>query len=109
MPWQPAHRSRPIIHFIFALPAILVIAQVLWPLSAPVLVKVAVAALLLMASQFHLWSRLSSGSVFAPEFPRHIVILFNWASGAILFLALLQLLLDAVMVGMWYERSTPSL
>ena len=32
--------------------------------------------------------------MFAPEFPRPIVILFNWAFGAIIFLALLQLLLD---------------
>jgi uncharacterized protein len=32
--------------------------------------------------------------MFAPEFPRPIVILFNWAFGAIIFLSLLQLLLD---------------
>ncbi|BBF70973.1 metallophosphoesterase [Sphingomonas bisphenolicum] len=44
---------------------------------------------------------MSSGSVFAPEFPRGIVILFNWASGAILFLALLQLLLDVTILAMW--------
>ena len=50
--------------------------------------------LLAVASQYHLWSRLSSGSVFAPEFPRPVVILFNWAFGAILLLAVFQLLLD---------------
>ena len=50
--------------------------------------------LLLAASQYHLWSKLSSGSVFAPEFPRAIVILFNWAFGAILLLAVLQIVLD---------------
>ena len=50
--------------------------------------------LLIAASQFHLWSRLSSGSVFAPEFPRAMVIAFNWAFGAILLLALLQILAD---------------
>ena len=50
--------------------------------------------LLLVASQYHLWSRLSSGSVFAPEFPRMIIILFNWAFGAMVLLAVLQLLLD---------------
>jgi predicted MPP superfamily phosphohydrolase len=44
--------------------------------------------------QFHAWSRLSSGSVFSPEFPRLVVALFNWALGAIVLLALLQLLLD---------------
>jgi len=59
------------------------------------LVKCVAALLLFVASQYHLWSRLSSGSVFAPEFPRPvIIILFNWAFGAIIFLALLQLVLD---------------
>jgi predicted MPP superfamily phosphohydrolase len=32
--------------------------------------------------------------VFAPEFPRAIVILFNWAFGALVLLAILQILLD---------------
>jgi predicted MPP superfamily phosphohydrolase len=49
---------------------------------------------MLGASQFHFWSRLSSGSVFAPEFSRSVVILFNWAFGTLLFLAMLQLVLD---------------
>lgn len=53
------------------------------------------AALVLVALQFHRWSKLSSGSVFSPEFPRPVVALFNWAFGAIVLLALLQLLLDA--------------
>lgn len=57
-------------------------------------IKLIVTLLLLAASQYHLWSRLSSGSVFAPEFPRGVVIAFNWAFGAILLLAVLQLLLD---------------
>lgn len=47
-----------------------------------------------MASQFHFWSKLSSGSVLCPEFPRPVVVLFNWAFGGIILLALLQLLLD---------------
>ncbi|MFD1785990.1 metallophosphoesterase [Sphingomonas floccifaciens] len=66
----------------------------LWPLDLPMLVKLASAALLLVASQYHLWSRLSSGSVFDPEMPRAVVIAFNWAFGAILLLAVFQLLLD---------------
>lgn len=57
--------------------------------------KLAAAAVLLIASQYHLWSRFSSGSVFAPEFPRALVIAFNWAFGAIVLLAVMQLLLDA--------------
>jgi uncharacterized protein len=52
------------------------------------------AVLTLVALQFHRWSKLSSGSEFSPEFPRPVVVLFNWVFGAIFLLALLQLLLD---------------
>ena len=72
----------------------MVLARWLWPLTMSPVAKIAVAVPLLAASQYHFWSKLSSGSVFAPEFPRAIVILFNWAFGAILLLAVLQLLLD---------------
>ncbi len=84
-----------IFHIIFSVPSLLVIGRFLWPLHIPLLVKAGATVLLLVASQYLLWSRLSSGSVFSPEFPRPIVILFNWASGAILLLALFQLALDA--------------
>lgn len=72
----------------------MVLARWLWPLTLPPVAKVAVAVPLLLTSQYHFWSKLSSGSVIAPEFPRAIVILFNWAFGAILLLAVLQMLLD---------------
>jgi predicted MPP superfamily phosphohydrolase len=59
------------------------------------------AVLALVALQFHRWSKLSSGSVFSPEFPRPVVVLFNWAFGAIVLLALLQLALDVgLLVGL---------
>jgi uncharacterized protein len=59
------------------------------------------AVLTLVALQFHRWSKLSSGSVFSPEFPRLVVALFNWAFGSIFLLALLQLLLDrGLLIGM---------
>jgi predicted MPP superfamily phosphohydrolase len=73
---------------------VVVVTRFVWPLHLPLSVKCVAALLLLVASQYHLWSRLSSGSVFAPEFPRPVVILFNWAFGTIIFLALLQLTLD---------------
>lgn len=79
---------------IFALPCLIVILNWLLPLTLPLWLKVPAAILLLVASQYHFWSRLSSGSVFAPEFPRPLVIAFNWAFGAILFLALFQIALD---------------
>lgn len=83
-----------IFNLIFATPCLFVIARWLWPLSLPFWMKGAIAILLLAASQYHFWSRLSSGSIFAPEFPRVVVILFNWAFGAILLLAMMQILLD---------------
>ena len=85
-------------HLIFGLPCLYVIARVLWPLPWPFALKACVALLLLVASQYYLWSRLSSGSVFAPEFPRVLVILFNWAFGAIVLLAAMQLALDLVVL-----------
>ncbi len=70
------------------------IARWLVPLGLPLAAKGVLALLLLAASQFHLWNRLSSGSVFAPEFPRAVVLLLNWAFGAIVLLAVLQIALD---------------
>jgi uncharacterized protein len=78
-----------------ALPCLLVVTRFVWPLHLPLSVKCVVAVLLVVASQYHFWSRLSSGSMFAPEFPRPVVLLFNWAFAAIILLALLQLLLDS--------------
>ncbi|GAB6843896.1 hypothetical protein HNR00_002352 [Methylorubrum rhodinum] len=83
-------------HLIFGLPCLYVVARVLWPLPLPFALKACIAVLLLVASQYHLWSRLSSGSVFSPEFPRALILLFNWAFGAIVLLAAMQVALDVV-------------
>lgn len=82
------------IHLIFGLPAAYVIAGVLWPLPWPLPVKLGVAVAVLVASQFHYWNRLSSGSIFSPEYPRLLVILFNWAIGAMVLLAAVQGVFD---------------
>lgn len=76
----------------------LVLARFVWPLALPLEIKAFVAVVLVAASQYHLWNRLSSGSVFSPEFPRPFVILFNWAFGAILLLAMLVLVTDAIVL-----------
>jgi predicted MPP superfamily phosphohydrolase len=72
-----------------------VVTRFLWPLHLPLVATCVAALILLVASQFHFWNKLSSGSVLCPEFPRPVVILFNWAFGGIILLALMQLLLDA--------------
>jgi predicted MPP superfamily phosphohydrolase len=101
----------PIIFLVFLIPAIYVASRTLWPLALPLWSKVVVAVLLLGVSQYHLWSRLSSGSVFAPEFPRPVVILFNWAFGALVLLMLLQIVLDlgllATAVVRWQRTGLP--
>lgn len=79
---------------VFGLLLSIVILNWLWPLPLPVAVKFLVSVFVIIASQYQFWSRLSSGSVFAPEFPRPLIILFNWAVGTILFLTLFQLVLD---------------
>jgi uncharacterized protein len=81
-------------HLTFALPALYVLARFVWPLPWAPGGKIALAIAVLVASQYHLWSRLSSGSVFSPEFPRALVHVFNWAFGAIVLLAVMQITLD---------------
>ncbi|KQN04176.1 metallophosphoesterase [Sphingomonas sp. Leaf25] len=94
-------------HLFFAVPCLFVLARWLWPLALTPGVKACVAVVLLIASQYHLWSRFSSGSVFAPEMPRVVVILFNWAFGAVLLLAMFQIALDlGTLAVMAARRST---
>ena len=87
-------RSEPIPQLILGLIYLLLVTRFIWPLELPLSIKIVAAVLALVALQFHRWSKLSSGSVFSPEFPRPVVILFNWAFGGIVLLVLLQLLLD---------------
>jgi predicted MPP superfamily phosphohydrolase len=89
-------RRELIFRLIFSLPVVLVLTRFIWPLQLPLWIRGVLAVLVLVASQYHYWSRLSSGSVFSPEFPRVVIILFNWAFGAIILLALMQLVLDGV-------------
>jgi predicted MPP superfamily phosphohydrolase len=99
-------RRHPIINLIFSLPSLVVIGRFLWPLHIPLLAKGILAVLILVAAQYHFWSRLSSGSIFSPEFPRAIVILFNWALGTILLLAVFQLTLDcSTLIAMLLRRT----
>jgi predicted MPP superfamily phosphohydrolase len=81
-------------HFMFSMPCLYVIVRYVWPMPWTLSAKVAAALVLLLASQYHLYARLSSGSVFSPEFPRLFVVLLNWACGAILLLAVLQIVVD---------------
>ena len=81
-------------HVIYALPWLYVVTRFIWPLPWIGPVKIGVSFVLLIASQFHFWSRLSSGSVFVPEFPRPAIVLFNWALGVIILVTAFQMALD---------------
>ncbi|KQR69412.1 metallophosphoesterase [Rhizobium sp. Leaf341] len=85
-------------HLIFGLPWLVVLVRFIQPLPWLWSAKAVLAVLLLLASQYHLFSRISSGSVFSPEFPRWLVIGFNVLFGAIVLLAVLQIALDLVSV-----------
>ena len=82
--------------FIFGTLFVVVILNWLWPLPLTLPVKLAAVVLIVMAALYHQWCRLSSGSVFTPEMPRPLIILFNWAFGALMFVTLGQLLFDTV-------------
>jgi predicted MPP superfamily phosphohydrolase len=81
-------------HAMFSAPCLYVIIRFIWPMPWPVSARLVSALMLLLASQYHLYARFSSGSVFSPEFPRAVVMFFNWAFGAILLIAVLQLVVD---------------
>jgi hypothetical protein len=81
-------------HLAFGLPCAYVVARFAVPLALPAWATGMLIAFLVIGSQFHLWNRLSSGSVFSPEFPGVVVSASNMVFGAILLLALLQLAVD---------------
>lgn len=93
-----SHSRRRMFHLIFGLPWLVVLVRFIQPLPWLWSAKAVLAVLLLLASQYHLFSRISSGSVFSPEFPRWLVIGFNVLFGAIVLLAVLQIALDLVSV-----------
>ncbi|ADU71751.1 metallophosphoesterase [Pantoea sp. At-9b] len=83
-------------HLIFSIPGWYVIARFIAPLALPLAVKLVFSAVVLIATQYLFFSRFTSGSIMSPEMPRPVIILFNWAFCAVLFLAMLQVLVDAV-------------
>ncbi|MFG6668489.1 metallophosphoesterase [Halomonas sp. HNIBRBA4712] len=87
-------------HLLVSLPCLIVILRVLAPLGWPRWSKVALSTLLLLVSQHHLLTQLAFGSMFSPEVPRPMVLVVNLLFGAMIFLALMQLAVDAVTLGL---------
>jgi predicted MPP superfamily phosphohydrolase len=85
-------------HLIFGIPWLLVVVRFLQPLPWLWSVKASLALILLIGSQYLLFNRLSSGSVFSPEFFRPLVIAFNFLVGVLLLLAFMQIALDIISI-----------
>ncbi|KJV31721.1 metallophosphoesterase [Pantoea sp. SM3] len=85
-------------HLIFSIPSWYVIARFVFPLAMPLVLKIILSLVVLLASQYLLISRFTPGGIFSPEMPRAVIILFNWAFGTVLLLAFTQFLIDVVTV-----------
>jgi predicted MPP superfamily phosphohydrolase len=94
-------------HVLFGMPCLYAIVRFVWPMPWTLSAKIAAALVLLLASQYHLYCRFSSGSVFSPEFPRLVVIFFNWAFGVVVLIALLQILTDIVSIVLMLIQRQP--
>ncbi|TCR75567.1 metallophosphoesterase [Rhizobium sp. BK376] len=81
-------------YLILGLPWLVVVTRFLAVLPWLLSLKILIASLLLVASQHLVINRISSGSVFAPEYPRPLIILFNLLFGTTVLLAIFQIALD---------------
>lgn len=81
-------------HFFKALLCLYVVARFLWPLPWPKWLKAVMAVTLMVVFQHSLISRLVFGTMFSPEVPRTVMIAVNWLAGIVLFVAILQLIVD---------------
>ena len=81
-------------NLVSGLPWLFVVVRFILPLPWPWPLEALLAVILLIGSRYHYFSRLSSGSVFSPEFPRPLVIAFNVVMGTVIFLAMFQIALD---------------
>ncbi|WP_456268956.1 metallophosphoesterase [Kushneria sp. AK178] len=86
------------LHLMTALPWCIVVLRCLAPLTAPLWIKLALALVLLAVAEQHLISRWVTGSIFSPEVPRPLSMVLNVLFGALILLAVFQLLLDLVML-----------
>lgn len=83
-------------HLILAAPWLVVVLRFLPALPLILPLKLAFASFLVVSSQHLLINRITSGSMFSPEYPRPLIILFNLFFGAMVLLAIFQIALDAV-------------
>ncbi|MFC0337771.1 hypothetical protein SAMN05421848_1436 [Kushneria avicenniae] len=85
-------------HLVAALPWGVVVLRYLLPLTAPFWIKLVLALALLIVAKQHLISRWLTGSIFSPDIPRPLSMVMNALFGALVLLAVFQLLLDLIMI-----------
>ncbi|QNK31226.1 metallophosphoesterase [Serratia sp. JUb9] len=81
-------------HLWTLIPALYVLFRFIRPLPAPLSAKIAVAGVMLVASEFHLLTKLFTGNMFSPEIPKPLLLLTTWLFGMTVFMAALLVLGD---------------
>lgn len=79
-------------HLIKASLCLFVVVRFVMPLPWPLWLRVTVSVALMVVFQHSLISLLLFGTMFSPEVPRFVMLLANWLSGSVLFVAVFQLL-----------------
>lgn len=81
-------------HIWTLLPALYVLFRLLKPLPAPRVAKFAVGCVMIVASEFHLITKLLTGNMFSPEIPKILLLLITWLFGVTVSTAILLVLRD---------------
>ena len=81
-------------HIWTLLPALYVLFRFIRPLPAPLSAKIVTTGIMLVASEFHLITKLFTGNMFSPEIPKPLLLLTTWLFGMTIFMAALLVLRD---------------
>ncbi|ELV3374372.1 metallophosphoesterase [Enterobacter cloacae] len=81
-------------HIWTLLPALYVLIRFIRTLPAPLSSKIIAAGVMLIASEFHLITKLFTGNMFSPEIPKPLLLLTTWLFGMTIFMAALLVLRD---------------
>jgi len=81
-------------HIWTLIPALYVLFRFIRPLPAPLSAKIAIAGVMVVASEFHLVTKLFTGNMFSPEIPKPLLLLTTGLFGMTVFMAVLLVLRD---------------
>jgi predicted MPP superfamily phosphohydrolase len=83
-----------VFHIWTLIPALYVLFRFIRPLPAPISAKIAIAGVMVVASEFHLITKLFTGNMFSPEIPKPLLLLTTGLFGMTVFMAVLLVLRD---------------